>query len=78
MRVPDPNNKNESMVKNGKKFSNYQKRGYIFNEQDNSFVKPSKKTKEAFESAAQSHELKIIDKNDPIIQMERLKNVIQY
>jgi len=47
------------------------KRGYVFDELENSFVKPSKKTNEAFEGEVRSHELAIIDKNDPLVQMEK-------
>src|ERR1700759_2900443 len=72
MHVPDPNNLNKSIVKNDEKFNKYLERGYVFNEQDNSFVKPSKKTKEAFEGEVQSHELAIIDKNDPMVQMKKI------
>src|SRR5437867_8375075 len=45
MHVPDPNNSNKSIVKNDAKFDNYLERGYVYNEQDNSFIKPSKKNR---------------------------------
>src|SRR3989442_2412159 len=48
-------------------------RGYVYNEKDNSFIKPSKTTKHAFEGEVQSHEFAIIDKNDPVVQMENMK-----
>src|SRR5437867_2431676 len=73
MHVADPNNPNKSIVKNDEKFSNYLDRGYVYNEEDNSFIKPSKKTKNAFEGEVQSHEFTIIDKNDPVVQMENMK-----
>src|SRR5437867_4592626 len=73
MHVPDPNNPNKSIVKNDEKFDNYLERGYVYNEQDNSFIKPSKKTKNAFEGEVQSHEFAIVNKNDPVVQMENMK-----
>ena len=73
MHVPDPNKPNKSIVKYDDKFNNYLKRGYIYSENDSSFIKPSTKTKEAIEGEAQSHELAIIDKEDPEIQMEKMK-----
>ena len=76
MHVPDPNKPNKNIVKYDEKFNNYCKRGYIYSENDNSFIKPSTKTKEAFEGEAQSHELAIVDKEDPEIQMEKMKKRI--
>src|SRR5206468_7075244 len=76
LHVPDPNKPNKSIVKYDKKFNNYLKRGYIYNENDNSFIKPSTKTKEAFEGEIQSHELAIVNKEDPEIQMEQIKRRI--
>src|SRR5437867_2095458 len=73
MHVPDPNNPNKSIVKNDEKFDNYLERGYVYNEQDNSFIKPSKKTKNGFEGEVQSHEFAIVNKNDPELQMENMK-----
>src|SRR3989442_425611 len=73
MHVPDPNNPNKSIVKNDEKFDNYLDRGYVYNEQDNSFIKPSKKTKNAFEGEVQSHEFAIVNKNDPVVQLENMK-----
>src|SRR5437867_8820006 len=73
MHVPDPNNPNKSIVKNDEKFDHYLERGYVYNEQDNSFIKPSKKTKSSFEGEVQSHEFAIVNKNDPELQMENMK-----
>src|SRR3989442_3118419 len=73
MHVADPNNPNKSIVKNDEKFDNYLELGYVYNEQDNSFIKPSKKTKNVFEGEVQSHEFAIVNKNDPVVQMENMK-----
>src|SRR2546425_4298878 len=73
MHVPDPNNSNKSIVKNDTKFDNYLERGYVYNEQDNSFIKPSKKTENRFDGEAQSYEFAIVNKNDPVVQMEKMK-----
>src|SRR5206468_1642273 len=73
LHVPDPNKPNKSIVKYDEKFNNYLKRGYIYSENDNSFIKSSTKTIEAFEGEAQSHELAIVNKEDPEIQMEKMK-----
>src|SRR5437899_3196718 len=54
-------------------FEGIQYNKYVYNEQDNSFVKPSKITKDAFDGEAQSHELAIIDKNNLEVQMEKMK-----
>src|SRR6267154_2694202 len=71
MHVPDPNNPNKNIVKNDEKFDSYLDRGYVYNEQENSFIKPSKKTQHAFDGEVQSHELAIVDKTDLIVQMEK-------
>src|SRR3989442_11735131 len=76
MHVPDPNNPNKSIVKNDEKFDHYLERGYVYNEQDNSFIKPSKKTNNAYEGEVQSHEFAIVNKNDPVVQMENMKKRI--
>src|SRR6267154_1966214 len=71
MHVPDPNNPNKSIVKNDEKFNSYLERGYVYNERENSFIKPSKITQHAFDGEVQSHELAKVDKNALKLQMEK-------
>ena len=73
MYVPDPKNPNESIVKYDDKFNKYLKRGYIYNENNNSIIIPSQKTKEAFDGEVQSHGLLIVDKLDVEKQMKSIE-----
>src|SRR6267154_719614 len=73
MHVPDSNNRNKSIIKNDEKFDSYLERGYVYNEQDNSFVKPSKKTQHACYGELQSHDLAIVHKTNLKLQMKKMK-----
>ena len=73
LHVPDPNNSDKTIVKNGEKFNKYMQRGYIYNNKDNSLINPSQKTKEAFYGEVQSHKLLILDKHDVEKQMKSVE-----
>ena len=72
MYVLDPKDPNTKIVKNDETFNKYLKHGYIYNENDNSFIIPSQKSESAFINGMKVYELKIINKDDPLIQMNQL------
>src|SRR2546426_6560763 len=79
MYVTDPRNADRKIVKNHKTFKKYtEKHGYIYDEKENSFSIPSQKSAEALNSGMKCYELKIVNKDDPFVQMNQLDTRIHF
>ena len=75
--VTDPKHPKTKLDVTGPEFKKYEKRGYIYDKQENSIIKPSKKIESAFKNSLAKYELRIINNEDPLIQMEQLENRIR-
>ena len=69
MYIIDPKNADRKIIKNNETFNKYLKHGYIYDQKDNSFTIPSKKTATAFVNEAQEYDFNIMNSDDPIVQM---------
>src|SRR5580704_1749591 len=74
--VKDPKNLEKNFVINDETFKKYIDRGYIYNEKKNKLNIPSIKSEKAFGKAAVTHDLKVVNKDDPEIQMKKLNDRI--
>src|SRR6266536_1190586 len=72
--VFDPKQKNNISL-NSPEFKKKIKHGYIYDELNNTLTEPSKKTEKVFKAGVfDVHDLSLINKTDPIIQMNKLDN----
>src|SRR2546426_1001819 len=79
MYITDPRNADRKIVKNDETFKKYtEKHGYIYDEKENSFSIPSQKSAEALNSGMKCYELKIVNKDDPLVQMNQLDTRINF
>src|SRR5882757_6158294 len=58
-------------------FKNRMDRGYIYNKQDNSLTEASRKSEKAFKNRLIVHDLTIVNKADPIVQMKLLEQRVK-
>ena len=73
--VLDPKTNNEIPL-NSPLFSKRVRDAYIYDKTSNKLIKPSEKSNTAFGKAFATHELKIMNEHDPVIQMQKLNNRI--
>ena len=73
MHISDPKNPDRKIVKNDETFNRYIDRGYIYDKKKNSLIIPSKITKKALDGEVKSYEFSIVNKNDPLVQMNDLE-----
>src|SRR3989454_9506520 len=79
MYITDPRNADRKIVKNDETLKKYtEKHGYIYDEKENSFSIPSQKSAEALSSGMKCYELKIVNKDDPLVQMNQLDTRINF
>src|SRR5207244_9980916 len=79
MYITDPRNADRKIVKNDETFKKYaEKHGYIYDEKENSFSIPSQKSAEALNSGMKCYELKIVNKDDPLVQMNQINTRINF
>src|SRR3989454_286052 len=79
MYITDPRNADKKIVKNDETFKKYtEKHGYIYDEKENSFSIPSQKSAEALNSGMKCYELKIVNKDDPLVQMNQLDTRVNF
>ena len=73
MYIIDPRNADRKIVKHDETFKKYvEKHGYIYDQKDNSFSIPSQKSADALNSGMKAYELKIVNKDDPLVQLNQL------
>ena len=65
---------NRKILLNSAEFQNRINDGYIY--ENDKLIKPSRKSESTFGKAFATHELKIINENDPLIQMQKLNGRI--
>ena len=73
--VFDSKTKEKILINSDKSRGRLQK-GYIHDKENDKLIKPSKKCEKAFGNSFATFELKIINKDDPLIQMHNLNNRI--
>src|SRR5207245_3640236 len=79
MYITDPRNADRKIVKNDETFKKYtEKHGYIYDKKENSFSIQSQKSAEALNSGMKCYELKIVNKDDPFVQMNQLDTRINF
>src|SRR6266536_194432 len=75
--VFDPKQKNNISL-NSPEFKKRIIHGYIYDKLDNTLTKPSKKTEKVFKTGVfDVHDLTIVNKTDPIIQMNKLEKRVE-
>jgi len=70
--VNDPKNLDIQLDVLGKEVKKYLKKGYIFNQEKNELIIPSKLTESPFKKRLYNYDLKIVHDTDPMIQMKLL------
>ena len=76
--VKYPKNNANLILINGFYFKGYVNKGYIYDQEKNELIKPSKKADTAFGKALVTRHLTILNKNDPEDQMNKLHQRISY
>src|SRR2546426_12397656 len=78
MYLTDPRNAERKIIRNDETFNRYLNRGWIYDRNENSFIKPSKKSAEALNSEMKAYELKVVNEVDPLVQLKQLDTRINF